>query len=1147
MRTNRHSLQLSMLFILLVNLTCVSHGWSLTLDESGAAEELERGFVDPPKNARPWVYYFIMDGNLTKQGITADLEAMQRVGIGGLLMMEVDVGIPRGPVKFMSPEWRDLFKHLNREAARLGLQVTMNASGGWTGSGGPWIRPEQSMQKLVTSELQLTGPQLYDAELPQPETVEGFYRDVAVLAFPTPKDPHKIKNIAEKAVYHRGHFSSEPGVRTLVEMPRNFAELRSNQVLSRRQMVDISEWLNAAGKLTWQVPTGDWTVMRIGHTSTGMNTRPAPKAGLGLECDKFDRKALDAHFENFLGALISDIGPLTGRSLVATHIDSWEMQAQNWTANFAAEFRRRRGYDPLYFLPVMSGCVVENLETSERFLWDLRQTILELISENYSGYLAELAHARGLRLSIEPNDGTPCDDMTYGSRADVPMCEFWSHGFDTWYSVVEATSTAHVYGKRVVQAEAFTAIPGRAWMQFPGSLKSLADYAYCEGINRFVIHRYAHQPWLDRLPGMTMGPYGVHCERTQTWWGQSSGWWQYMARCQFMLQQGLFVADYCYLTPEASPQVFHPLASGSEENPTGRFGYNFDGCTPEALLTRMQVADGRLQLPDGMSYRALVLPQVAAMTPRLLTRIKELAEAGATIVVGPRPTYSPSLEDFPRCDQQVQQLVEETWPEISLPGAIAERPLGSGRVIGVGTTSRPAEASSLSLEGASWIWRADGQPAVSAQPGDCYFRRLIELPTDRTIQSAQMLMTADNSFELFVNGQAAGTGATFRAAFLLNIKPWLKPGKNVLAVIAGNGAMDPNPAGLIGRLQIQFSDGSEFSLITDDQWQSTLATEDGWKTSFDASDPWRPSLVLGPAGMSPWGAVQIPEPQPEVYFDASAITCVFQHLGVPLDFESNVPLRYIHRRTEQADVYFVANRRDESVTAECKFRVVGKAPEIWDPVSGRRWDAREYRQENEMTVLPLEFHPSGALFIVFRTPAEATRNVGANFPARKSIAAIDGQWRVSFDPNMGGPENVVFSQLMDWTTHSEPGVKYYSGAASYKKVFHVPAAVVANRDGLRLALGDVEVMAHVVLNGDDLGIVWTRPFSVDVSQSLRPGENELQIQVVNLWPNRLAGDSLLPADQRYTWTTVNPYDQHTSLLPSGLLGPVTLEREVWTD
>ncbi len=301
----------------------------------------------------------------------------------------------------------------------------------------------------------------------------------------------------------------------------------------------------------------------------------------------------------------------------------------------------------------MTGRVVDSLEVSERFLWDVRQTVSALLVENYAGHMRELAHRRGIRLSIEAYGGCPCNDMTYAGRADEPMAEFWSSGYDCRGYCVEMASAAHIYGKPILAAEAFTADEGERWLQHPGSIKSLGDWAFCQGINRFVFHRYAMQPWSGRWPGMTMGPFGLHYERTQTWWEQSKPWHEYLARCQYLLRQGLFVADICCLGPEGD-QIFSPQPGRGESK------YNFDGCPPEALLTRVSVKDGRLVLPDGMSYRLLALPPSETMTPALLRGIKRLVDAGAT-VIGPRPWKSPGLSDYPNCDAEVRKLAAELW------------------------------------------------------------------------------------------------------------------------------------------------------------------------------------------------------------------------------------------------------------------------------------------------------------------------------------------------------------------------------------------------------------------------------------------------------------------------------------------------------
>jgi hypothetical protein len=312
------------------------------------------------------------------------------------------------------------------------------------------------MQKVVFSETTVTGPQLFRGLLPQPEAFEGFYRDIAVLAFPSPTTEYRIADIAEKAFYERGPISSKPGVRAAFPRIATFDEPPAGTAIARDAIIEIASSMADYGTLAWEVPAGDWTILRVGHTSTGQTNRPAPLPG--LECDKLDTAALDAHFEAFTATILRDVPPEARDALVATHLDSWEVGAQNWTSQFRQEFLKRRGYDLLPFFPVMTGRVVDSLEIAERFLWDLRQTVSDLIVENHGTHLRELANKHGLWFSVEPYDMTPVDDMTLGATGDVPMCEFWSKGFDTRYSVKEATSVAHVYGKPIVAAEAFTSV-----------------------------------------------------------------------------------------------------------------------------------------------------------------------------------------------------------------------------------------------------------------------------------------------------------------------------------------------------------------------------------------------------------------------------------------------------------------------------------------------------------------------------------------------------------------------------------------------------------------------------------------------------------------------------------------------------------------
>jgi hypothetical protein len=641
---------------------------------AGAADSMEDNFRNPPASARAWVFWHWNNANVTSNGITADLEAMQRVGLGGAIVLDVveSFAPPRGTAEFMGAEWQKLFQFTVQEGARLGLEIGMANGPGWNGSSGPWITPELSMQKLVYTNLLVSGPAQFSGVVPQPDirprrrdalnsevVFKNFYRDVIVLAFPA----------------------------------------TSNHVAPRSAVVDLSARLGADGKLDWDVPPGEWIIQRIGCTSTGSSTRPPVVGGNGLECDKLSKTALDVHFTNMIGRLATTAGPLAGRTFTSTLIESWEAGWQNWTPRMREEFQQRRGYDPLPWLTCVAESMSErvranntawntnryfrsfdSVELSDRFRWDYNQTLAEMLAENYVGHMAELAHQRGLNLKMEGYDLPFGDEATYTARADEPMSEFWTikaawaRGFNE-RKAAQMASVAHVYGKKIVGAESFTSDEKEKWTLHPAAIKALGDSQFCYGVNRFMFHRYAHQPYLDRAPGATMGPWGLHYERTQTWWEMSTAWHTYLARCQFMLRQGLFVADLLYLRPE------NPIQTYFTPNPAPPAGYRYDEISAEALLARVKVKEGRLMLPDGMSYRVLVLPPMKVMTPALAEKIKALVSAGATVVGSAgRPVRSPGLTDYPACDQQVDALTKAVWGDCD-GSKITSHSLGAGKFI----------------------------------------------------------------------------------------------------------------------------------------------------------------------------------------------------------------------------------------------------------------------------------------------------------------------------------------------------------------------------------------------------------------------------------------------------------------------------------
>jgi hypothetical protein len=677
--------------------------------------ELKKSFISPPDSVRPGVYWYFMDGNLSREAMTADLESMKEAGIGNLVFLEVNVGIPRGKVDFLSDEWLDLFKHAEKEAERLGINITLGLGPGWTGSGGPWVKPEQSMQHLVSTTEEVAGPGKRMIKLPKPDPKkpffgEGafteelkvkwkdFYEDVAVLAFPTPVSKYVIEDIDEKALYYRAPYSSVVGVKQFLPAPSSFKDVPKNSSIDKSKIIDLTGFLKPDGTLEWEVPAGKWTIMRFGRTNNGAVTRPAPIPGVGFECDKFDTVAFNAHFARFVEKLIPENAGSKDKKggLTTLHMDSWEMGAQNWTSNFRSEFQSRRGYDPLPYFPVYAGNVVGSVELSERFLWDLRLTSQELIIQNHVEHVKKVARRYGLNLSVEPYDMNPTADLDLGAVADVPMCEFWNKGigFNTSFSCIEATSIAHVLGRPVVSSEAFTSDwKKEGYISYPGNVKNQGDWAFCTGINRFVFHTFAHKPYGDQLrPGMTMGGYGVHWDRGQTWWPMASAFHKYVSRCSFLLQQGRTVADILYLTPEGAPHVFRAPASAMVGNDTipDRRGYNFDGCSPNMLIDNASVIDNKIVFKSGATYKLLVLPAFETMTPELLTKIETLVKDGA-VVVGTPPLKSPSLVNYPDCDSIVHIKARNMWGCLDVPTTISEISFGKGKIYWGGELSEHAD------------------------------------------------------------------------------------------------------------------------------------------------------------------------------------------------------------------------------------------------------------------------------------------------------------------------------------------------------------------------------------------------------------------------------------------------------------------------
>jgi len=946
-----------------------------------AGENLAQQFQNPPVESRAGAYWWWVNAFVDKAGITHDLEEFKAKGISSVLLVNssqhADAFYDKGP-DFLSPEWRELYRHALQEAARLGIAVDVNMAPGWN-MGGKWVTPEKASRWYLQSETSIKGPQKFSGKLNMPQPNDGYnspmcygartsfnvpaekmdYRDTAVVAFRTPEGgkPAARQNLDAKANRVGGDCSlpadrvNNPPLVPWVSSPED-------RPVKPGEVVDLTSKLKPDGTLEWDVPEGDWTIVRTGHRMTNAQLSVPMPGFRGLENDFLDRAGINQIYETVGSELVKEAGPLAGKTLRSFVTDSFEAGYPNWTANILERFKTYRGYDPTPYLPALSGWIVGSAEISDRFLHDYRKTVGDCFADEHYGRMTELARQNGMMTRAEAagpsQSGTVCTDALKNlGRVDFPMGEFWRFGSfvqgDQNMVCKQTASAAHIYGKRYAATESFTAFHRwRNWDASPDLLKPLLDRAFCEGINQIFFHSSTCQPLDYGKPGIVYNA-GTHVNPRVSWWEQTGGpWISYINRSQSLLQSGLFAADALYYVGDGAPNLIPP-----KHVPAGLGkGYDYDACNEEVLLTRLSVKDGKIVLPDGMSYRVLVLPKTTKMTAPVAQKLRELVQAGAT-VIGPMPLTDPGLKNHPQCDDEVKKIGEELWGGKT----------GKGRVF--------------------------------------------EGKTEREV------LLADGVLPDF---EAAGANDTF------------------------------------------------------------------------------------------------------------------------IDF--------IHRTTPDAEIYFLANRKDRPEKVTATFRQTGRQPELWNPMTGEQRDLPQFKMENGRITIPLEFDPNGSMFVVFRKPTTATAGEGSNFPTFATAQTLEGPWTVQFDKDWFYPATnnvVVFDKLEDWINRPEDAVKHFSGTAVYKKTFPVSALPSPGSKNF-LDLGTVGHSAKVRLNGKDLGVVWSKPWRVDITEALKSGDNEFEIEVVNSWPNRLIGDAKLPKEQRRTRTNITQYEKPESqtLVPSGLLGPVSL-------
>lgn len=640
--------------------------WAEAVEAAGI-DSLRSGFIDPPMRSRPWVYFWWLEGVVTPEGLTADLEEMKKQGIAGVLVFDAGRTGPsqvKG-AKFMSNEWRANFRHTVREAARLGMEVSVSLCTGWD-AGGFWVERDDAIQVLTWRELEVSGPHtLTEKELTRQAELKAFggplakvnpqnwSREIAVLACPADSSPwtrDKARVLPEKTVDHM------------------------------RQ---------------WNVPAGKWTVMQFGYTLSAKLISLPSSDQPGWELDPMNRHALDQHFQHTAALLIEDAGEHAGKTFKFTHIDSWEIGQPTWNQQLAAEFQKRRGYDPTPYLPALAGKTVDSEDVTRRFQYDVRRVIADLVQENYYTRLTQLSNQH--QLGTHSEAGGPfytqyVDGLACLGADTIPMAEFWAtlpgriiqegvsdpffqsadlHDYASHIgSVRQAATAARIYGKPFCQAESFTGFD-RDWTEDPYYLKAYGDRAFCVGLGRIVIHHYASVPDFHNPPGSQWEHVSIHFNRYLTWWDKCHAWLKYLGRCQYLLRQGNFVADILYYSGETVPNFVLIDRKPVE-------GFDFDTTNAQALLAKASFNNGGITFGTGTTYRYFAIPGKAGeeMSLPVLSKLRDLVRAGMTLIAS-RPQRVPGLAHYQESDRKLGTIADELWGS----GSQGEKKVGKGRVI----------------------------------------------------------------------------------------------------------------------------------------------------------------------------------------------------------------------------------------------------------------------------------------------------------------------------------------------------------------------------------------------------------------------------------------------------------------------------------
>jgi len=1098
---------------------------TVSSQDSKLNNALETGFQNPPQETKPRTWYHINSSNASKEGFTKDLKAIKEAGIGGVLVFNVSMGLPEGDVAYNSQEHRDILTHAAKECEKLGLSFGVHNCDGWTSSGGPWLKPEHAMKVVVHSEVIVQGGKSLQVKLPQPPARYNYYNDIAVVAYPsletelidaemqpviTTSNPeidfklatdkqtttyadlkakewmqydfgkaHTIRSMSVFINKRKGKLTllkSDDGInfsvahepneerigkdecyfsehfepitaryfRIVTDLDAGFYEMNlsanhtlGNQLeftsyrknrkpigtpdvtsyIKKSDIIDLTNQMDDNGVLKTTLPKGNWTILRFGFTASGATNEPASEEGTGLEVDKFSKEALKIHYDAFVGKLVKQAKIDAPNALQYAEIDSYEVGPQNWTDDMEQIFQNRFGYDFVPFLPLYAGKYIENNETIEGVFWDMKQLVSDLMVTNYFDYFTELCHQDGLLSYIEPYGFVgPFNSLDAGRSADIPMGEFWLGKPNNHKRA--AVSSGHIYSKNVISAEAFTSTELN-WGFHPALAKEKGDYEWTNGINEYMFHRFAHQSNTHVKPGMSMSFVGSHIDRTQTWWENAGPeWFNYLARGSYMLRQGNPVVDLLVFVGDRAPShVIH----ANQIRPALPSAYKYDCVNADVIINRLSVENGKLKLPNGITYNALVLQRNDVMNLETLKGIANLAAQGA-IIIGEKPNTLGGYNHNQKTIDEFKTLVDTIW-------------------------KKPKVYNNLEWESIFEENNIQKDLIVEGQPDFNYYHR-----------------RSDTEDIYFVYNHNQTEAETLNCSFLVD--------------------------GKIPEL---------WNSQTGEMKKLVEYTNQNGRTNI--------SIQLNPQ---------------------ESVFVVFKEA----------------KKVLPKVTYLQSNNLSKPSFAL-----------------------------NENDNLMMQVYQNGSYSSLVNT----TEKWNVTVKDLPSPIEIKGNWQIDFREEDFYKARIKTDSLFDWTTSKVDEIKHYSGTAIYTIDFKVDKKLLKSDRKFELDLGTVNVIAKVFLNGKEIGVSWIAPYTLDVTSALKKGTNILEIQLTNQWTNRLIGDEKLPNQTGYdirrgqpgfgdenfrgddikmpewfrnneplpegprkTFSAYGFQKATDPLLPSGLLGPVTI-------